>query len=485
MSKFEKISYYLPQDNYELLPFKFDRLNEQEYIATNMVGEYIVLPFDILHTLIQKKLPIASSYIADLRAKQFIKFENENSPLDLLALKYRTKLSRLPNFTSLHIFVVTLRCDHSCPYCQVSRQLQHKGNFDMTPEMADRALEFAFKTPNPAVKIEFQGGEPLLNFELVKYIVLKAKQINLTEKRNLQFVIATTLSLLDDEILQFCRLHHISLSSSLDGPENLHNANRPRPGRDSYQRFISGLNKARNTLGIDQVSALMTTTDISLNCVTDIIDEYLSLGFNGIFLRSLSPYGFAIKTKKFMSYDTERWLEFYKEGLDYIIHLNKIGIPFTEYYSALILSKMLNSEDPGYVDLMNPAGAGIAAIVFNYDGTVYASDESRMLAEMGDHKFQLGNIFENTYEEIFLSDKLLDALDESFTLSAPMCADCAFEPYCGAEPVYHYAIQNDYVGRKPESEFCKKNMSIFKHLVQLMESDPAIKQLFRQWANRC
>lgn len=146
---------------------------------------------------------------------------------------------------------------------------------------------------------------------------------------------------------------------------------------------------------------------------------------------------------------------------------------------------MLTSSDPGFVDLMNPAGAGIAAIVFNYDGAVYASDESRMLAEMGDHTFRLGNIIEQSYEEIILSDQLLDALENSFTLSAPMCSDCAFEPYCGAEPVFHHAMHNDMVGRKPESSFCKRNMGIFKHLIGLMESDAHVKRIFMGWANRC
>jgi len=145
----------------------------------------------------------------------------------------------------------------------------------------------------------------------------------------------------------------------------------------------------------------------------------------------------------------------------------------------------LTSNDPGFVDLMNPAGIGIAAVVINYDGGVYASDESRMLAEMGDDSFRIGHIEYNTYEEIMLSDKLLDALENSFTLSVPMCSDCAFEPYCGAEPVYHHAVYGDAVARKPESEFCKRNMAIFKHLIELMHSDAEAKQIFLGWANRC
>jgi His-Xaa-Ser system radical SAM maturase HxsB len=355
----------------------------------------------------------------------------------------------------------------------------------MTVDIAEKGLAFAFRSPNPAIKFEFQGGVPLLNFDLIRHIVTRAKEINLVERRDLEFVIATTLSVVTDEMLAFCKEHKVLISTSLDGPEDLHNMNRPRRGRDSYQSFVVGLKKARLTLGYDQVSALMTTTERSLRRVRDIVDEYVKLGFDGIFLRPMSPYGFAIKTKTFHAYDTDRWLEFYKEGLSYIIQLNKSGYRFSEHYAAIILEKMLCAGDAGFVDLMNPSGAGIAAIVFNYDGAVYASDESRMLAEMGDTTFRLGHLQHHSYEEIILSDALLDALESSFTLSVPQCSDCAFEPYCGADPVFHYATQHDLVGRKPESEFCHHNMAIFKHLIHLMRQDHDVKRIFLSWANRC
>lgn len=467
------------------MPFKFEQLNDQDYVLTNLTGDYLSVPRAQLNRIVEHQVTPDEPIYSDLRSKHFIYEPNDIAPVELLGLKLRTKYSRLAEFTNLHIFVVTLRCDHSCPYCQVSRQSEDKAAFDMTPAMADKALDFVFKTPSKAIKIEFQGGEPLLNFEMVRYVVLEAEKRNAVTQRELAFVIATTLSLVTDDILSFCRDHNIVLSSSLDGPEELHNANRPRPNRNSHQKFVEGLNKARLALGFDNVSALMTTTEASLPMVNDIIDEYLRLGFRGIFLRPLSPYGFAIKTKKYRSYNTQRWLEFYKEGLNYIIELNRSGVKFSEHYTSLILTKMMTSTDPGYVDLMNPAGLGIAAIVFNYDGGVYASDESRMLAEMGDQTFLLGNVLVNTYEEVMLSDKLLDALEESFTLSVPMCSDCAFEPYCGAEPVYHHAIHKDFVAKKPESEFCNRNMSIFKHILGLMHSDKFTKQLFLEWSTRC
>jgi hypothetical protein len=65
-----------------------------------------------------------------------------------------------------------------------------------------------------------------------------------------------------------------------------------------------------------------------------------------------------------------------------------------------------------------------------------------------------------------------------------MCTDCTYELYCGADPVYHYAMHKDFVGRKPESSFCKRNMSIIDYLINRMEGDQFVKKLFYKWANR-
>lgn len=237
-------------------------------------------------------------------------------------------------------------------------------------------------------------------------------------------------------------------------------------------------------LGRDRVGALMTTTARSLDRVREIIDEYVAQGLEGIFLRPLSPYGFAIKTKMHAAYDAEKWLRFYKEGLNYIIELNRGGYFFPEHYAATILTKMLTPFDAGYVDLTSPSGIGIAAVVYNYDGDVYAADEGRMLAEMGDKTFRLGNVHSDSYESIFLSDALLDPLEASFAGSAPMCSECAFEPYCGADPVFHHATWGDFVGRKPLSDFCNRNMAIFRHLITLMRQDEEVRRVFLGWVRR-
>ena len=135
----------------------------------------------------------------------------------------------------------------------------------------------------------------------------------------------------------------------------------------------------------------MTTTEASLDRAEDIIDEYLRLGLDGIFLRPLSPYGFAVKTKQFNKYGGQEWLRFYERGLRYILEVNKSGRHFPEFYASLLLKRLLTDVPIGYVDLRSPAGIGLGALVYNYDGKVFASDEGRMLAEMGDRTFELGD----------------------------------------------------------------------------------------------
>jgi His-Xaa-Ser system radical SAM maturase HxsB len=484
MSKFQPAEAYGPEsDDWQLLPFRFHRVDAR-VLLTNMVGEHLFVSQADFEQLAGDRLPSDSPFVRRLRGKQIIRQPGDRAAIDLLALKTRTRYRRLPDSTGLHIFVVSLRCEHACPYCQVSRQSSDKERFDMSSETASEALQLAFRSPSPLLKIEFQGGEPLLNFSRVEEIVLKAERMNEQAGKALTFVIATNLALLDDHVLEFCAAHHIYISTSLDGPADLHNKNRPRPGRDSWERATEGIRRVREALGRDRVSALMTTTRASLERPREIIDSYLEQDLNEIFLRPLSPYGFAVKTRSYSSYDAARWLRFYEEGLDYILELNSQGIDFVERLAAIVLKKILTNEDPGYVDLTSPSGIGIGAIVYNYDGDVYASDEGRMLAEMGDQTFRLGNVHADSYADIMLSDALLKPLEDSFSLSAPMCTDCAFESYCGADPVYHYATSGDFVGRKPVSDFCRRNMSIFKLLLDRYESDPDARAIFLEWAGR-
>ncbi|MDQ2874426.1 MAG: His-Xaa-Ser system radical SAM maturase HxsB [Actinomycetota bacterium] len=481
MIKVDQMATMLPPRGWQLLPMRFHRLGADSVVLTNLVGEHVFVTPDELVSVADGSCT-DQRVLARLRAAHLIQVPGETLPAELLAIKLRTRLQRLPDSTGLHIFVVTLRCEHTCRYCQVSRQSTAKSAFDMTEETARRALELAFRSPTPHLKIEFQGGEPLLNFPLIRWITAEARRMNAGHGKDLAFVIATNLALLDEEILEFCAEQGVHLSTSLDGPPDLHNGNRRRPGQDSWQQAVTGIRRVMERLGPGRLSALMTTTEASLGRAGEIIDTYADLGLRGVFLRPISPYGFALRERGGANYDVDRWLQFYEAGLDRIIEWNRQSVPMMEIYASIIAKKMLTNTDPGYVDLTSPAGIGIGALVYNYDGDIYASDEGRMLAEMGDHTFRLGNVHKSSYPDIMLSDSLLNPLTESITLSAPMCSTCAFEPYCGADPVFHHATAGDFTGHKALSAFCRRNTGVFTLLLRKMRDDAYFRGLMRRWA---
>ncbi len=127
---------------------------------------------------------------------------------------------------------------------------------------------------------------------------------------------------------------------------------------------------------------------------------------------------------------------------------------------------------------------GIMAIAYNYDGDVYSSDEGRMLAEMGDNTFRMGNVHQSSYEDLFLKSGLLGTIHETMVETIPGCADCAFSTWCGSDPTFHHTTQGDVMGHRPTSAFCKRQMAVFRHLITLLEDDPRAAAVLRRWARR-
>jgi len=138
---------------------------------------------------------------------------------------YRSLNQFLLQGPSLHIIVPTLRCNQECIYCH-AKPLDEK-NLDMDKKTAIKAMNFVFQTESPAVTIEFQGGEPLLAWDTVSFIVKEARSLNEKyEKKDLRITVVTNLTLMDEEKLDFLIKNRVSICASLDGPEKVHDANR-------------------------------------------------------------------------------------------------------------------------------------------------------------------------------------------------------------------------------------------------------------------
>lgn len=461
---------------YRLLPFNFTRTSNNE-VLINELGDFVVVPLGTAYNLVHH-IEIEIELFKTLVANFFI-IDDYFSPLmDVYAARLREKKGFLDNFTALHIFVLTLRCNQNCVYCQASSQDVISKHCSMSFHTMEKAVELMFKSPSPYLTMEFQGGEPSLEPELIRFGIEKAQEINKIENRKIDYVLCTNSINLTDEIMDLCQKYGILISTSLDGPSWIHNKNRGKS--DSYKKVTEGIRKARNILGTDRVSALMTASEYGVNYPIEIVDEYVNLGFNSIFLRALNPYGLAKDNSDWDAY-TDKFISFYKDSLDHIIELNKNGTFFIEEFAAIIIRKMITPYCTGFVDLQSPAGIINSVLVYNYDGYVYASDESRMLAEFKDYTFRLGSV-DDDYNSIVYGEKAkrLAQIWNNETLAG--CSDCPIRVYCGADPVRNYSTQGDEYGYRPKSWLCRKNKAIIMYLLDLVSSRyNEVMPIFKSW----
>ena len=109
---------------------------------------------------------------------------------------------------------------------------------------------------------------------------------------------------------------------------------------------------------------------------------------------------------------------------------------------------------------------------------------NNLLAETKDYRFKLGHLDTHSYEKIFYSNSTVDIIRAGINESLPGCSDCAFQTYCGADPVNSHATQGDLIGYRPTSTFCQRNMEIIRYLIELMDSDKNIKKIFETWVKK-
>ena len=474
----------MTRNNMKLLPFNFKRNIAGEILLTNTSGNYIFLNEFEFEQILSNFIKPESKLYYQLKNNQFLADEEDlETQLSFTATQLRTRKAYLNDYTSLHMIVVTCRCNFSCVYCHASSSSGNSNKQDMSWKVAKKTVDKIFSSPSPIVKIEFQGGEPLLNWSIIQEIVEYAEIVNRFAKRKLEFVICTNLTLIDEEKLYYCKDHNICISTSLDGNEEIQNKYRKtREGFNGYQKFIQGLNVTRTILGKDACSPLMTVTKENLKQITKSIDHYIECGFNGVFLRALNPYGYAVTNYELLGYDVDEFVDGYKNALLYIIEQNKKGYYFIEYYAMLLLQRILTPFATGFVDLQSPCGNIISGVIYDYDGNVYASDEGRMLARTGDKQFILGNVLKDNYDTIFKGEKAQEIVKSSCVETLPDCAFCVYQMYCGADPVRHYTECGNLYGKRAISNFCKKNKLIIEFIFELLHrDDDIINDVFWSW----
>jgi His-Xaa-Ser system radical SAM maturase HxsB len=419
----------------------------------------------------------------DLSEDEITNFEKKNliitdSNREKILNSLREKYSFLSSGTSLHIVVITLRCNQHCVYCHASSCPMNKEGFDMDDETIRKTVDFIFQSPSPAITIEVQGGEPLLNYEGLRKLVVYAKEKNKQFKKDLKITVVTNFKFLDSDKLDYFEREGIDLCTSLDGPKFLHELNRNLGTYEPTINWLKEIAVREKEKGILHPNAILTVTRESLKYPREIVDEYVSHDLRDIHVRFLHYLGNAKGDWGNICYSSEEFLSFWRKTLDYIIELNLKGVPIRERGATILLKKIFGTE-PNYLEIRSPCGAAIGQLLYNYNGDLYTCDEARMI---GEDIFKLGNVHSDNYNEVLSSDQTCGIVAASIN-DTQICNSCAYKPYCGICPVCNYAEQGSVVAKIPETMRCNIYKAQFDYLFEKLLSSSDARSVFMSWVD--
>ena len=466
--------------------FRFKKFDEKTYLITNDIWKYSFLTIKEFWDFISWKINSWKKY-KELLENKFIKWENYK---DEMALSFARKNQFLSTWPSLHIIVTTLRCNHKCQYCHASVSSMLTKKMDMTIETAKKVVDTIFYTSNNNITIEFQWGESLVNWEVVKYVVEYAQIKSLHLGKKVNFALVSNLTLMDDEKMKFLLDNEVGISTSLDWDEELHNLNRTFKDWNSFKEVIywtKKLNKESKKRGIQRkVWALLTVTKETLSKPKEVIDTYRKIWLDGIFLRPLNPYWFASVELKRLWYTMDEFIDFYHKSMEYIIELNKKWIIFREHLTNIYLTKILTDIDPNYLDERSPCWACIWQVAYNYDWKVYSCDEWRMFWRMNDYSFMMVDLNKISFDEYpwyeaynnMINSETTKVMVQASTLDwLPWYNDSVYKPYIWVCPIHSYKLSWNIIANYSKDDKRKLDYAILDYIFDKLR-DKEYKEIF-------
>lgn len=469
--------------NYKIAPFFVKRM-DKDVLLTNDAGRYVFVPNEKYLQLVSRQLPKDDILYETLKELGFIFDTSLESYLRTWAPEVRISKKCHMVATQLFILVLTSSCNQCCIYCQASAGNK---NEHMSKEVAFRAIDLAFSSPANDITIEFQGGEPTLNESVLRDSILYARKKEQMSEKSLSLTIVTNLTYEKPELISWLIKQDVGICTSLDGPKDLHDNNRPmRNGDSSYDTLQRGIENYRSFFlqhgNSPAIRAIQTTTKQSLNRAEDIVEEYRRLGCDSIYMRPLTPLGFASSNWDLIGYTAQDFLEYYRRTVDYLLNLERKGMQFRDITTGIFLHRILLHEAVYHTEHRSPCGGAIGQMAIQYNGNVYTCDEGRMLGTIGDDAFKIGCVTDS-YANL-ISSPVVHALSTSSCIEGlPECCDCAYQPFCSTCPIVTYHLENDIVSRQYKSYRCATNMGMLDHIFYIIKAadEKDIEILFR-WA---
>lgn len=466
------------REGYALNKFSTIRQGKNKNLVTTDHGAWAILDNKELSLLKTMRVEEDPGLFGVLKERGIIVTkENINKVID----DYREKHDFLFYGPTLHIMVPTFRCNQKCIYCHSRSKSPDIKGYDMDRKTAKATVDFILSSPAKKMVIEFQGGDCSLNFDIVKYVIEYTTMEAEKKNKDIKFSLVTNLTTMTEEMLGFLKEHKImGLSTSLDGPKKVHDANRKYiDGTGTYDDVVYWIKRIKSEFKHDfNLNALTTVTRSSLPYAKEITDEFVELGFNGVWFRFLNKLGFAQSTWDKIGYSADEYLNFWRQGLSHIIEINK-KTHFQEVFSKILLTKILTKKDPMFVDIQSPCGAGIGQLLYDHRGDIFTCDEAKVLGDT----FQLGNVFTNKLRDVIKHPTVVSMMNVSSKLTT-ICDNCAYSPYCGICPVDIYMTQGSIVPKLAESFRCKVFHGMLETLFKELVESESSRKIFTAWIDK-
>jgi His-Xaa-Ser system radical SAM maturase HxsB len=385
-------------------------------------------------------------------------FEQEGDlPWTSFAYRWARRQSR-PEKMNYVIVVPTLRCNLACGYCQVSRAPEKARGFDWSDETLAGVLSFLAGLEGPDIKIEFQGGEPLLRIDLLEVV----RDFCRERFSQAQFVVCTNMQELDARAWAFLDADDTFISTSLDGDRLTHERQRTHDGA-ATDAFFRNIEAAVARYPEGKISALPTVDVANPPDFEALLDNYERYGIRSIYLRPINHQGFARKLHQGDNV-LVRWNQLHAEFIELLIARNhRTGRFMEEYYFSQCLKRVLRFDADNHVDIRNPNLFASDYVVVDYDGSFYPTDEARMLSRIGRIDLNIGHVSKG------IDWAKVGALNSGASNHFdPDCIHCAYQPFCGTDVIDDISRYGRIDVPRRDTWFCGRHLALFDKVFEVL-----------------
>ena len=328
-----------------------------------------------------------------------------------LAMVYKNN-SKVVKALCLH---VAHTCNLNCSYCFASQGKYHGDRALMSFEVGRAAFDFLIKNSGERrnLEVDFFGGEPMMNFEVVKQLVAYAREVEGQYNKNFRFTFTTNGVLLDEEVMDFLNKEMSNVVLSLDGRREVNDHfRRDYAGRGSYDTIVPKFQRLVEKRGGKGYYVRGTFTHNNTDFTNDIF-HMADLGFTELSMEPVvcppgDPYALTDE-------DLPVLFEQYEILAKEMIKRKREGRPFTFYHYMLDLK-----NGPCIYKRITGCGSGTEYMAVTPWGELYPCHQF-----VGDEKYSLGNVFDG-----IKNTAVQDEFRSCNAYSRPECNDCWARLYC-------------------------------------------------------